>query len=141
MTPSHAEIAALIRGMYRAFADGDPAGIEAALHPDATVWDVFTPQLIRGRAEREAFHAADQAQKNARGRLSFTVSEPLVDVWGDVAVARYELDFRYEPPNATAGRVRITDVLGQVDGRWRIVHHHEGLVPAGVPPIDDPPAG
>jgi hypothetical protein len=29
--------------------------------------------------------------------------------------------------------VRITDVLRRLDGRWLIVHHHEGLVPSGPP--------
>lgn len=55
--------------------------------------------------------------------------------WDDTAVARYTLAFSYEPPNATAGVVRISDVLRRQAGRWRIVHHHEGLVPEGVPPI------
>lgn len=130
-----AAIAAAIRTMYAAFARHDPATIEDVLHPDCTVWDVFTPHLIRGREEREAFHAADQAQMQARGALSFSLTEPLVDVWDDTAVARYTLAFSYEPPNATAGAVRISDVLRRQAGRWRIVHHHEGLVPEGVPPI------
>ncbi|MEN9315123.1 MAG: hypothetical protein RIS35_1516 [Pseudomonadota bacterium] len=124
-----------IRGMYRAFIEHRPRDIEAALHEDCTIWDVFTPQLIRGRAERDRFHEADQAQSQARGPLTLSVDAPVVSVWGDVAVARYYLDFRYEPPNAVAGRVRITSVLRLLDGTWRIVHHHEGLVPEGVPPI------
>ena len=45
--------------------------------------------------------------------------------------------FDYEPPNATSGRVRITDVLLRSPGGWRIVHHHEGMAPAGVPPISE----
>ncbi len=126
----------VIREMYRAFTEHRPQDIEAALHEDCTIWDVFTPQLIRGRAERDRFHAADQAQSQARGPLALTVDAPVVSVWGDVAVARYYLDFRYEPPNAAAGRVRITSVLRRHVGSWRIVHHHEGLVPAGVPPVE-----
>lgn len=135
MVEDVAAIAGAIRTMYAAFARHDPAAIEDVLHPDCTVWDVFTPQLIRGREQREAFHAADQAQMRARGELSFSLTEPLVDVWDDTAVARYTLTFSYAPPNATAGVVRISDVLRRQAGRWRIVHHHEGLVPQGVPPI------
>ncbi len=128
-------IATAIRTMYAAFAGHDPATIEDVLHPDCTVWDVFTPELIRGREERAAFHAADQAQMRARGELSLALADPLVDVWDDTAVARYTLRFSYQPPNPTAGVVRISDVLRREAGRWRIVHHHEGLVPDGVPPI------
>jgi ketosteroid isomerase-like protein len=133
---SHADeaaIADLIRGLYQAFADGRPDSIEEALAAGCTVWDVFTPELIRGREERARFHAADQEQMRARGPLSWHLREPLVDVWGDVAIARYVLDFEYRPPRAFAGSVRITDVLRRLDGRWLIVHHHEGLVPSGPP--------
>ena len=132
------EVEQVIRGMYRAFTEHRPQDIEAALHEECTIWDVFTPQLIRGRAERDRFHEADQAQSQARGPLTLRVDTPVISVWGDLAVARYYLDFRYEPPNAVAGRVRITSVLRHEDGTWRIVHHHEGVVPEGVPPVDGP---
>lgn len=127
------QIAELIGGVYRAFADGQVHRIEEALAPECTVWDVFTPELIHGREERARFHAADQAQMRARGPLRWSLGEPLIDVWGDTAVARYVLEFEYLPPRPTAGRVRITDVLRRRDGGWRIVHHHEGLVPTGPP--------
>ena len=26
----------------------------------------------------------------------------------------------------------------RIDGQWRIVHHHEGIVPTGAPPITEP---
>lgn len=124
-----------IRDMFRRFAEHDPAGVEAALHPDCTVWDVFTPELIMGVENRRRFHEADQAQALARGPLSMQIDEPVVDVWGDTGLARYTLSFRYLPPNAVEGRVRITSVLRRSGDRWLIVHHHEGLVPAGVPPV------
>jgi len=131
----HDEVAirGLIRGIYEAFAEGRVDRIEEALVSDCTVWDLFTPGLIRGREERARFHATDQEQMRARGPLSWRLGELLVDVWGDVAVARYVLDFEYLPPRPIAGSVRITDVLRRLDGRWLIAHHHEGLVPAGPP--------
>jgi ketosteroid isomerase-like protein len=62
-----------------------------------------------------------------------------ISVWGDTGVARYHVDFDYAPPNAHGGRIRITSVLRREGGRWLIVHHHEGAVPAGVPPITEAP--
>jgi ketosteroid isomerase-like protein len=127
-------IAGLISGIYEAFGAGQVNRIEAALAEDCTIWDVFTPELIRGHEERARFHAADQAQMRARGPLTWRLGQPLVDVWGgDAAVARYLLEFEYQPPRALMGTVRITDVLRRIEGRWLIVHHHEGLVPTGPP--------
>lgn len=125
-------IRAVINGMFDAFEKGEVGTIEELLDPECTVWDVFTPQLIRGRAEQRAFHEADQRQKATRGELELEVGEPLIDVWKVTAVARYVVDFEYAPPNAVSGRVRVTDVLRRgSDGRWLIVHHHEGLAPEG----------
>jgi hypothetical protein len=77
----------------------------------------------------------------ARGALSWRLEPLQFDFAGamrDVAIARYLVHFEYQPPNATAGHVRITDVLVERDGRWRIVHHHEGMRPVGPPPLGPP---
>lgn len=112
------EIEAVIHGIFDAFQNHDPAGIEAGMHPAATVWDVFVPRLFRGAAERAEFHAADQKQMQSRGPLTLTIDPPIVDGWGeDMAIAKYTVSFAYEPPNATNGIVRITDVLRKIDGR------------------------
>jgi ketosteroid isomerase-like protein len=132
-----AEVADHIRRMFDGFCAHSAEGVEAALHEDCTVWDVFLPQLIHGKANRLKYHAADQAQSQARGPLTLTVDEPVTSVWGDTALARYYLRFDYAPPNPTSGVVRITSVLRRENGRWSIVHHHEGMVPGGVPPIRD----
>jgi ketosteroid isomerase-like protein len=131
------ELTKLIYGIFDAFANHASDNIEGVMHPDATVWDVFTPQLIRGTAEREKFHAADQAQMQARGALTWSLEPLVVDAWDDTAIARYYLNYEYEAPNPAAGRVRITDVFRRFDGKWRIVHHHEGTVPTGIPPITE----
>lgn len=132
-----AEVAAVIKDIFESFEEHRPDGIEAHMNPDVTVWDVFTPQLIQGTAERQKFHADDQAQMQARGALTLTIEDPIVDAWNDTAIARYYLEYDYQPPNPAHGRVRITSVFRKVDGRWLIVHHHEGLVPTGIPPITE----
>ena len=111
--------------------------MEDLLHDECTLWDLFEPELITGKTEREAFHERDRTQSMARGPLSISIEPLKLDVYNEVAIARYWLEFNYEPPNATSGRVRITDVLLRTPGGWRIVHHHEGLAPAGVPPISE----
>jgi ketosteroid isomerase-like protein len=127
------EIRSVIATIYASFAAGDVHGIDSCLDDGATIWDVFTPDLIVGRAQRDEFHARDRAQMRARGRLHLEVGAAMVDLRGDVAWARYVVNFRYEPPRETSGQVRVTDVLVRRADGWRVVHHHEGLAPAGPP--------
>lgn len=131
------EIVGLIQANFAAFADSDAGAMRSVDHPDATIWDVFEPALISGAQARAAFRKRDGEQSKQRGRLTITIEEPLVDAWENTALARYILRFAYEPPGAVEGLVRITDVFRRVDGRWLRIHHHEGMVPTGVPPIAD----
>ena len=131
------EIWTLIQGVFDAFEDRDVQGMEDVLHDECTLWDLFEPELVAGKEEREAFHERDKTQSMARGQLSISIDPLKLDVYNEVAVARYWLEFNYEPPNAAAGRVRITDVLLRTPNGWRIVHHHEGMAPSGPPPISE----
>ena len=131
------EIATMIRANFAAFEAGDAGGMRAMDHPDSTIWDGFLPDLIVGAEGRAAFRKGDIAQSKRRGRLTITIDDPLVDVWENTALARYCLRFTYQPPNATEGYVRITDVFRRAGGQWQRMHHHEGMVPSGVPPLGE----
>ena len=131
------EIWNLIQDVFDSFAGRDVQGMEDVLHKECTLWDLFEPELIEGKEERVAFHERDKAQSMARGRLSISIDPLKLDVYNEVAVARYWLAFDYERPNPTSGRVRITDVLLRTPNGWRVVHHHEGMAPTGVPPISE----
>lgn len=41
------ELTEIIHGRFAAFKDDNVPGLESDLSDDATIWDVFTPQLIR----------------------------------------------------------------------------------------------
>ena len=81
----------------------------------------------------------DKVDKNRTIYPTWTIREIIAHIagWDDTAIARYHLDFSFEPPNAHAGRIRITDVFRRIDGRWVIMHHHEGKMPTGFPPITE----
>jgi hypothetical protein len=134
------EIVGLIQANFAGFADGDVGAMRSVDHVDATIWDVFEPGLIAGAQARAAFRKRDGEQSKQRGRLTITIEEPLVDTWENTALARHTLRFAYEPPGATDGHIRITDVFHRVDGRWLRIHHHEGMMPSGVPPIAEKPS-
>ena len=123
------EIERIIYSIFNAFQAGETNKIEDFLHDDATVWDVFTPDLIRGKEQLEEFHKKDQEQKDSRGALSIDIEKPLITVRENSAIALYYLNFKYEEPNAISGRVRITDIFSRDETGWKIIHHHEGMVP------------
>jgi len=134
-SPEVAVVEARVRRIWERFAAQDPQGMLALIHPDATIWDVFQPDLVT-RHDMEGYVQRDYAQSAARGKLTYSMENMVTSVWGDAAICRFYLQFDYEPPNPTAGRSRNTCVLRRFprDG-WLVVHVHEGQVPAGIPPI------
>lgn len=128
----------LVKRIFDAYLQFDPELLEQCDAPECTIWDLFEPDLVHGgSAGRAAFRKKDMADSQQRGPLSIEIEEPLVDVWGDFAVARYYLNYEFAPPGALQGRVRITTVARRLDGAWRRVHHHEGVLPAGRPALTD----
>jgi len=123
------QIKGIITSIFNAFKEGDTNEIEKHLHVKASVWDVFTPDLIFGKEELDAFHQRDQAQKDSRGDLSIKLDEPIIRVIKDFAIATYCLEFDYKEPNALNGKVRVTDLFILEAEKWKILHHHEGIAP------------
>ena len=129
-------VVALIRQIFDSLTRFDPAALERCDVQDCTIWDLFEPELVRGGPEaRAAFREKDMADSQRRGALTIELEDPIIDGWGDVAIARYYLSYAFEPPGALRGRVRVTTVARRIDGEWRRVHHHEGVVPEGRPRI------
>ena len=128
----------LVKRIFDSYLQFDPELLDQCDAPECTIWDLFEPDLVcGGSAGRAEFRKKDMSDSQKRGPLSIQIEDPLVDVWGDFAVARYYLSYRFEPPGALEGRVRITTVARRIDGEWRRVHHHEGPVPTGRPPLSN----
>ena len=131
-------VAQLVHRIFDSYQQFDPELLDQCDAPECTLWDLFEPDLVQGgSAARAAFREKDMSDSKKRGPLTINIEEPVVDVWGDFAVARYYLDYAFEPPGVLEGRVRITTVARRIDGEWRRVHHHEGVVPTGRPPLID----
>ena len=129
-TDSKAEIESIIRAIYAAFKEGNRKKVDSFIHPDVTVWEASTSELICGLTQLEQIRNSERERMDSRGPLTLDLEEPVIDVWGDAAIARYYLNYSFDPPNSTSGRIRITDIYRRCEGKWLAVHHHEGLVPA-----------
>lgn len=129
-------VEAVIRANYDAFLNRitDEDGTYAA--DGVTIWDVFEPELIIGIEARKAFQRRDIGQSVARGSFTHKVTIQLITVHGNVAISRQHVDFSYAPPNPVSGRVRVTQMLEKIGGRWKLIHTHEDMEPAGVPDIE-----
>ncbi|MFI6547624.1 DUF4440 domain-containing protein [Streptomyces prunicolor] len=122
-----AEVWTVITGMYDGYTAGDRARIDAFLDPEATIWDSATPELICGRTELNRVRDARPTSDDGPAETGLTAYGQVVDVFGDLAVARYWLrvEFRAAPPELA----RNTAVLRRArpDGHWLLVHLHEDL--------------
>lgn len=122
MAPEAEEVWAAVNTIYAGFRAGDRDAIDASISPDATLWDSAHEPLIRGKAELDAVRDA----RPAGGPVpELEAREPVIDVFGDVALVRHLLVARLPGEEQ---RIRNTSVWRKIDGRWLCVHNHEDVV-------------
>ena len=114
-----------VTGIYAAFLAGGRTAIDARISPDATMWDAFHEPLIRGRDELDAVRDARPADGGQPADLR--AHDPVIDVFGDVALVRHLLTVVY--PDGREQRLRNTGVWRRSDDGWLCVHNHEDLLP------------
>jgi hypothetical protein len=123
--------------IYDGFVSGDRARVDAHLHPDATLWDSDEAELIQGRAALDAARdrrptgpaptAAASGEVVAGGVVALEAADPVIDVWGDVALARHWVTVRFADDAVPPQDVRVTTVWRWVGDRWLAVHNHEDV--------------
>jgi len=117
-----------VREMYDAYLTSDRARADSFIAEDVTLWDTEHEPLVHGLSGLNALRDARPAGSVA-AVAGIDVTEPLVDVWGDMALVRHTFTVRFVDPEATPERVRNTAVWQRRDGRWLIVHNHEDVLP------------
>ncbi|MGY2066721.1 nuclear transport factor 2 family protein [Blastococcus sp. SYSU DS0619] len=125
--PGAADVIAGLEDMYDAFMAGDRQRFDRHLADDVTTWESGLPGLL-SRSQLDAHR--DDPERPTGGKPRGLRVEPVrVDVWGDVAAARYELVVLPPDPDGAEETTRVTDLLRRTGDGWRIVHHHAEVLP------------
>jgi ketosteroid isomerase-like protein len=121
------EVWVAVNAIYEGFLAGDREAIDRNISPGATVWDSSHMPLLRGKAELDAVRDARPSGDPSPSDLRAT--DPVIDVFGELAVVRHVLVVAWPPGSAQPEqRIRNTSVWRKSDGRWLCVHNHEDLV-------------
>ncbi|QNK82467.1 nuclear transport factor 2 family protein [Nakamurella sp. PAMC28650] len=113
--------------VYHGFLAADRPRIDANLHPDGTFWDSEEAEMICGRAELDAARDRRPGSGDAPTVVALDAVDPVVDVWGDTALARHWLTVRFAGDALPPESVRVTAVWRRQGGRWLAVHNHEDV--------------
>ena len=118
---------AAVTAIYRGFLAGDRDAIDRRLANDVTIWDSAHEPLVRGKQALDAVRDARPAEGSSPIRLDAT--EPVIDVFGDIALVRHVLVVEFGPDTGVASqRIRNTSVWRRIDGAWLCVHNHEDVI-------------
>ncbi|MFF2522654.1 DUF4440 domain-containing protein [Streptomyces liangshanensis] len=125
--PDLAAVWSVITEMYEGYTAGDRARIDSYLDPEATIWDSDTSELLLGKEELDRVREARPTSGGGPAESGLTAYGQVIDIFGDLAVARYWL--RVDFHTAPSVLARNTAVLQRArsDGPWLIVHLHEDI--------------
>lgn len=116
-----------VTAVYVGFLAGDRAAIDSHISPEATIWDSAHVPLIRGRNELDAVR--DGRPADGMRPIDLDPVDPVIDVFGDVALVRHLLVVTFPPESgAPEQRIRNTSVWRKTRGRWLCVHNHEDVI-------------
>jgi hypothetical protein len=115
--------------MYEGFIEKNRPKIDQFIHEDCTVWDSSERDLAFGlkglnevRARRPQDPSAPQVER-------IDASDPVITIYGDMAVARHYLKVVYVNNASPTREVRNTGVWKKFEKGWQLVHNHEDELP------------
>lgn len=114
--------------MYDAYMAADRARADSYIADDITIWDTEHEPMVFGLSGLNALRDARPAGSVA-AVAGIDVTDPVVDVWGDIALVRHTFVVRFVDSVSAPERVRNTAVWQRRDGRWLVVHNHEDVLP------------
>lgn len=115
--------------MYEGFIEKNRPKIDQFIHEDCTVWDSHERDLAFGikglnevRARRPQDPSAPQVER-------IDATDPVITIYGDMAVARHYLKVIYVNNASPSREIRNTGVWKKFEKGWQLVHNHEDELP------------
>jgi len=127
-TPSHwsaeqRSVWAVVVEWNNAFARNDGDAFFAYVHDDITLITPAHPYRVEGIRDDRAAYDFELASGESRVNF-FQVMQPLVRVYGEMAVVTYFSRGYYGPDGGVIGYFKETDVLVKEDDQWKVIHIH-----------------
>jgi ketosteroid isomerase-like protein len=128
MTEDQEAVWASMTRIYELFMAGDSASVDTLMHPDVTIWDSDEPAMATGLTELRAIRARRPVDPDAPKVVAIEATDPVIEVWGDIALVRHVMRVRFSPEDVPDQVVRNTSVWRRVDGTWLAAHNHEDVL-------------
>lgn len=119
-----------VRKMLDSFLAADRKSADDFIHQDATMWDSVQPKLIVGLDGLNALRDARPASAGPSNVAEIMTENPVIDIYGDIAVLRYELVVRFKDGSPDEN-IRNSAVWRRFPEGWLVIHNHEDVLPLG----------
>jgi ketosteroid isomerase-like protein len=115
--------------MYEGFIEKNRPKIDQFIHEDCTVWDSSERDLAFGLKGLNEIRARRPQDPSAPQVERIDATDPVITIYGDMAVARHYLKVVYVNNASPTREVRNTGVWKKFDQGWQLVHNHEDELP------------
>jgi uncharacterized protein (TIGR02246 family) len=132
------QIISLERAALDRWVQADPDGYLSLYAKDASYFDPFRDKRVDGLESLDAIMAPMRGTKLPFTEPRYDMIDPVVNVEGNTAVLTFNL-VNYGKPagrteEAVLARWNATQVYGQIEGAWRLIHTHWSLTRPQVAP-------
>lgn len=115
--------------MYQGFIEKNRPKIDQFINEDCTVWDSTERDLAFGLKGLNEIRSRRPKNDDAPKVERIDATDPVIDIYGDFAVARHYLKVVYKDSKSPTREVRNTGVWRQFSNGWQLVHNHEDELP------------
>lgn len=110
--------------MYAGFEAGNRARTDQHIHETCTIWDSGHWDMVTGVDGLNVIRAARPTGPDLPVVASLTAYDPLIEVVGDIAIARHLARVVYEG-DVPDKHIRNTGIWRRFGDGWKLVHNHE----------------
>ncbi|CAB4817860.1 MAG: DUF4440 domain-containing protein [Actinobacteria bacterium] len=115
--------------MYEGFTEKNRPKIDKFIHEDCTVWDSSERDMAFGLKGLNEVRGRRPNDPTAPQVARIDAADPVIDIYGDFAVARHYLKVVYIDNASPTREIRNTGIWRKFPQGWQIIHNHEDELP------------